>query len=50
LVSADLGFSRSGTWDLVGKILKAICTKLHSGKVIPVLHGTFMVKVSTIHS
>jgi len=50
LVSAYLGFSRSGTWDLLGKIFKAMRITLHSGKVIPVLNGAFMVKVSTIHS
>jgi hypothetical protein len=41
LFTASLGFSRSGTWDLFGKILKAICIKLLSGKVIPVLKDIY---------
>jgi hypothetical protein len=45
LVSAYLRFSRSETWDLFVKIFKAICIKLLSGEIIPVLNGTFMVKV-----
>jgi hypothetical protein len=47
LVSAYLGFSRSATWDLLGKIFQAVCIKLHSGKLIPVHNVTFMVKYHT---